>query len=93
MSRERTRAMSEWHRNHPDEAEEIARLPLSQQNAAERAAIQTPLDAYDLQDPLEREVAEAERLHDQHPGRWGDHASPARMRRDLAREREDDRGY
>lgn len=41
----------------------------------------------------EREEAEAERLHDTDPGRWGDHASPARMRRDIERDRENDRGY
>jgi hypothetical protein len=39
----------------------------------------------------DREAAEAERLHDQHPGRWGDHASPARMRRDIERDREEER--
>lgn len=39
----------------------------------------------------EREEAEAEQLHDQEPGRWGDHASPARMKRERARNREEDR--
>ncbi len=29
-------------------------------------------------------------LHYQHPGRWGDHASLSRMRRDIQREREED---
>ncbi len=38
-----------------------------------------------------REHAEAEGLHDTDPGRWGDHASPRRMRRDIARDRDEDR--
>lgn len=33
---------------------------------------------------------EAEALHDQWPGRWPSWASPARMRRDLLRDREED---
>lgn len=39
----------------------------------------------------EREYEEARRFHDQDPGRWGDHASPRRMRADVMREREEDR--
>lgn len=42
---------------------------------------------------LEREDSERRWFHDQEPGRWGDHASPARMRADVERDRENDRGY
>lgn len=76
--------MSEWHRNNPELAEEIAKLPPSMQNAAERALIPDPLEQAD------RERDEADFFHDQEPGRWGDHASPARMRRDIERDREED---
>lgn len=40
---------------------------------------------------MQREEREAERYHNQEPGRWGDHASPARMRRDIERDREEER--
>ncbi len=43
-----------------------------------------------LQERQEREEKEADFFHDQEPGRWGDHASPARMRRDVERDREED---
>ncbi len=39
----------------------------------------------------EREMIEKARLEDTDPGRWGDHASPQRMRRDIARDRDEDR--
>lgn len=38
-----------------------------------------------------READEARALHDQEPGRWGDHASPQRMRREVLRDREEER--
>ncbi len=38
-----------------------------------------------------REMREADLYHYMEPGRWGDHASPARMRRDVERDREEDR--
>jgi hypothetical protein len=41
----------------------------------------------------EREEYEAAYFHDQEPGRWGDHASPARMRRECMKDREEDRQY
>ncbi len=44
----------------------------------------------DAGDRLRKERKEAEFFHDQEPGRWGDHASPARMRRDVERDREED---
>lgn len=80
--------MSGWHREHPEEAERIAALPLSEQNAAERAVIPDPLEHADRE---RRERREAAYFHDREPGRWGDEASPTRMRRDVAREREEDR--
>ena len=40
---------------------------------------------------FECEREEAAALQDTEPGRWGDHASPARMRRDIERDREEDR--
>ncbi len=97
--------MSQWHRENPELAEEIAKLPLSEQNAAERALMPDPLERADRErdegvrftfsDPeamerLKREAEEAERLHDTDPGRWPDWASPARMKRDIERDREED---
>ncbi len=40
-----------------------------------------------------REAKEAEALRETDPGRWPDWASPARMRRDLERDREEDDSY
>lgn len=80
--------MSGWHRDNPEAAERIAALPLSEQLAAERAVVPDPLERADRE---RRERREAAFFHDQEPGRWGDQASPARMRRDVAREREEDR--
>lgn len=37
--------MNNWAANHPEQAEEIARLPPSQQNAAERAAMAPAVEA------------------------------------------------
>ncbi len=39
--------MSEWHRENPELAEEIAKLPPSMQNAAERALIPSSLEIAD----------------------------------------------
>jgi hypothetical protein len=39
--------VSEWAHNHPEEMTEIARLPLSQQNSALRAAMSDPLEIAD----------------------------------------------
>ncbi len=82
--------MSEWHRENPELAEEIAKLPPSMQNAAERALIPDPSDWADQERKERKERREADFFHDQEPGRWGDHASPARMRRDVERDREED---
>lgn len=45
----------------------------------------------DHQSEEERNLRERERLHDTDPGRWPEWASPARMRRDLERDREEER--
>ncbi len=49
-----------------------------------------------IKDPTPSEICEAkeaEALREQDPGRWPDWASPARMRRDLERDREEDARY
>src|SRR5437879_4306851 len=48
--------MSEWHRNHPEEAEAIASLPPSERLGAERAAIGDPLEHADLERKRRREI-------------------------------------
>ncbi len=47
--------MGEWHRNNPELAEEISRLPPSEQLAAERAAMVDPLEVADQQRKEARE--------------------------------------
>ncbi len=47
--------MSEWAHDHPEEMEEIAKLPLSQQNEALRGAMVDPLEVADQQRKEARE--------------------------------------
>lgn len=62
-----------------------------------RVRLRRSLEAEPERERLEELAAEAQsereeaaHFHDQEPGRWGDEASPARMRRERERDHEDD---
>ncbi len=61
--------MSEWAHNHPEEMEEIAKLPLSEQNEALRGAMVDPLEVADQQRKERRESPPMRRSLEAEPKR------------------------
>ncbi len=85
--------MSEWAHDHPEEMEEIAKLPLSQQNEALRGAMVDPLEVADQQrkearenppvDPLFVRLGEVVSAEMERTGGDPEKADPERMAREV----------
>ncbi len=92
--------MSQFAREHPEDYEERLEAMVDAADLERKRRKESPkadLVTFKTDDPATKkeieEAVEAEALREQDPGRWPEWASPARMRRDLEREREEDERY